>query len=379
MGVLGLQLHFAGNHNMTQPLACQGCPAFGRFCEGSAPDIRSTEDADRCRQLDRWVDALNGLALDMQLAPQPQFDPSIPSGEALPPFFPQLLNGLQVPAMITREAVVGVGIAKALTPRGKVSRRAIPLRYGPHDLRAQWGVDEGTTLLCIGNTLDGYLEELWRAQAKENAWGRLQALGFDAATSLNFSIYLDRPRMEHLVNIRRTWLTVQRMQETSRLIPIPHLQWATPLDLERRLDYAHPDLILAENVQLYREFLAEVRGDAPQDSPSRSWPRPSAPPIAVMLQRELGFDAGAALGAEDLLVADQTILDAFLAWVDTGQLDRGFQGSFPAWPCSERVPHPTLGQLLDAGADPVDAFLHLGHLARRVEEEIQISVGQAGY
>ncbi len=434
---------------------CHNCPALGPACDGE-----ETGGAE-CAGLQGWIAALDGLELDMPLHPQPALE--------LPPFFPQLLNGLQVPALLTREAMVGVGIAKALTPRGKVSHRAIPLRYGPHDLRTQWGIGEGTALLCIGNTLDGTLEELWTAQGQENVWGRLQALGFTAATSLNFSLYLDRPRLEHLVNIKRTWLTVQRMQETSRLIPIPHLQWATPLDLERQLDYAqaqgfhtltlnlqmwkrqgweavaagipiirerapelrllitgvaglkriaevaetlphasftnttahylaqryvrlrrddtrlikepvdgHPDLILAENVQLYRGFLAEVRGDVPQDSPSRSRPRPSTPPIAALLQRELGFEARAALDAEDLLAADEAIRDSFRNWLDTGQLDRDLQGSFPAWPCSECVPHPTLGELLDAGADPVDAFLHLGHLARWVEEEIQVSVGQAG-
>jgi hypothetical protein len=180
--------------------------------------------------MEAWVEALDGLALDMPLAPQPEFE--------LPAFLPQLLNGLEVPSRLAREAVVGVGIAKVLTPRGRVSRRAIPLPYGPHDLRAQWGIGEGTRLLCLGNYLDGYLEKLWPAQAGENLWGRLRSLGFDAATSLNFSLYLDRPRLEHLVNIKRSWLTVKRMQGTSRLIPIPHLQWATALDLARQLDYA---------------------------------------------------------------------------------------------------------------------------------------------
>ena len=441
---------------MKDDLGCHNCPALGSACEGDA------RGGVECAGLQGWIAALDGLELDMPLQPQPAFE--------LLPFFSQLLNGLQVPAMIGREAVVGVGIAKALTPRGRISRRAIHLRYGPHDLRTQWGIGEGTTLLCIGNTLDGYLEELWRAQAKENVWVRLQALGFTVATSLNFSIYLDRPRMEHLVNIKRTWLTVQRMQETSRLIPIPHLQWATPLDLERQLDYAqaqdfhiltlnlqmwkrqgweavaagipiirerapdlrllitgvaglkrmaevaealphafftnttvhylaqryvrlrrdgtrlikepvegHPDLILAENVQLYREFLAEQRGDRSQASPAGIQPGPSMQAVAAMLQREFGFEARAALAAEDLLVTDEAILAAFLAWLDMGQLDQDFRGSFLAWPCSECVPHPTLGELLDAGADPADAFLHLGHLARRVEEEMQISVGQAGY
>ena len=90
---------------------CQDCLAFGPFCNGSS------ERADGCRQLDEWVQALNGLTLDMPLAPQPQFD--------LPSFIPQLLNGLEVPSMLAREPAIAVGIAKALTPRGRVSRRAI--------------------------------------------------------------------------------------------------------------------------------------------------------------------------------------------------------------------------------------------------------------
>jgi hypothetical protein len=141
----------------------------------------------------------------------------------------------------------------------------------------------------------------------------------------------------------------------------------------------HPDLILAENVSLYRDFLTATRGDMPQASPARSRPRPSIPAIATTLQREFGFDPGAARDAEDLLAADEAVLDAFRRWLDTGHLKRDFRGSFPTWPCSDCVPHPTLGELLDAGADPVEAFLHLGRLAHQVDAEIQVLVGQAGY
>ena len=445
---------------MTESFDCHECPAFESFCEGAFGD------SGQCGRLQPWLEALNELALDMPLSPQPPFD--------LPPFFPQLLNGLEVPSVLAREPAVAVGIAKALTPRGKVSRRALPEPYASHSLRAQWGIGEDTQLICIGNYLDPYLERLWQAQVApegwENVWGRLQALGFDLATSLNFSVYLDRPRIEHLVNIKRSWLTVQRMQATSSLIPIPHLQWATPQDLERQLDYAqeqgfhtltlnlqmikrqgwdtvaagipiiqenapelrllitgvaglkrlaelaetfpnasfsnttahylaqrylrlrrddtrlikepvdgHPDLILAENVRLFREFLAEQRGDRPQASPDRTEPRPSMPAVAATLQREFGFEASAGLDVGDLLTTDQAILDAFLNWRDTGHLDREFRGSFPTWPHADCVPHPTLGELLDTGADPVDAFLHLAHLAQEVDEEIQVFVGRAGY
>ncbi len=441
---------------MTELRDCQGCDALGELCKGDE------EHAFFCREMAGWPEAVGGLALDAPLAPQPPF--------RLPPFLPQLLNGLEVPAMIAREPAVAAGIAKALTPQGKVSRRAVPERYGTQSLRAQWGIGAETLLLCMGNSLDPYLEKLWRAQGREKVWGRLQSLGFDVATSLNFSIYLDHPRLEHLVNIKRTWLTVKRMQETSGLIPIPHLQWGAHLDLERQLTYAqsqgfhtltlnlqmfkrqgwdtvldgiaairehapelrfliagvaglkrlaeladllpnasftnttahylaqryvhlqrdntrlikepvdgHPDIILAENVQLYYEFLAEVRGGTPQEAPARSRPFTSTPPVAATLQRVFGFDPGTALDVESLLATDKAILAAFLAWVDTGQLDRDFQGSFPMWPCSEVVPYPTLGEILDDGADPVEAFLHLGQLARQVDEEIEVCVGQAGY
>jgi hypothetical protein len=442
--------------NMTEFFSCHECPGFEIFCEGAS------DEPGRCLDLEPWLEALNGLTLDMPLAPQPQFD--------LPPFFPQLLNGLEVPSVMAREPAIAVGIAKALTPRGRVSRRAIPEQYATHSLRTQWGISEDTQLICIGNYLDPYLERLWKARDQDNVWGALQALGFDAATSLNFSIYLDRPRLEHLVNIKRTWLTVQRMQETSSLIPIPHLQWATTLDLERQLNYAqaqgfhtltlnlqmwkrqgwdtvaagipiiretapdvrllitgvaglkriaelaeafpsasftnttahylaqrylrlrcddtrlikepvegHPDLILAENVHLFREFLAGQRGDSLQAVPRSTQPRPSMSPVAATLQRDFGFEVSTALDAEDLLAGDEAILDAFQHWSDTGHLDRDFQGSFLAWPCADCVPHPTLGELLDAGADPMDAFLHLAHLAQQVDEEIQVLVGQAGY
>jgi len=392
------------------------------------------------------------------LRPQPQF--------RLTGYFPQLLNGLEVPAALQREPDVAVGIAKSLTPRGQISRRALPREFGPYNLRAQWGLDEGTRLVCLGNYQDDYLEQLWAAQGEGDVWLRLRVLGFDFCTSLNFSIYLDDPRMEHLVSIKRTWLTVARMQATSSLIPIPHLQWATLLDLQRQLHYAqqrgfhtltlnlqmvkrqgwdvvamglpliraqmpeghllfsgvvglkrmellartfptasftsttphylaqrrvrlqrdgtrlikepvdgHPDLVLAENIRLCQSFLDEVAGSAQVER--RKVPageaalREAFAEVTAALQNHFGFDVVAANHAFDLLAADRALLAAFRAWLHSEEVDRGFRGSDPE--------SPTVGELLDQGADPIDAFLHLGHLARQAGEEIEVRVGEAGY
>jgi len=141
----------------------------------------------------------------------------------------------------------------------------------------------------------------------------------------------------------------------------------------------HPDLILAENVGLYRDFLAEVRGDTSQARPAQPQVTLCQPDLAMVLEKEFGFEAGAALDAEDLLITDGAIRVAFQEWVSTGRLERDFCGSFPTWPYSECVPHPTLGALLDEGADPLDAFLHLAQLASCVDAEIAVQVGRAGY
>jgi hypothetical protein len=219
---------------------CGQCAAFGHACEGCIEPCRFSrcdgvcgQCAVRChrrKDLDGQLRAIGGLALDVPLRPQPAL--------RLPLFFPQLINGLAIPDLLGQERAFAVGIEKVLTPGGEVSRRAIPCEFGTHSQRAQWGIGEGARLICIGNGKDDNLEKLWNAQAETDIWGRVMALGFDAATSLNFSVYLDDPRLEHLINVKRAWLTVRRMQETSSLIPIPHLQWATMLDLERQLDYA---------------------------------------------------------------------------------------------------------------------------------------------
>ena len=471
---------------MTRPesCSCRACPAFPNFCDGcntSCNYAYCRADCGTCvvrcarrRDLDDWLSAIGGLALDVPLAPQPAF--------TLPSFFPQLLNGVEIPSAVARETALGVGIRRVLTPRGRVSHRACPRPYATYSLRVQWGLPERATLVCIGNEQDDYLESLWAAHAQgEDVWGHVRTLGFDAATSLNFSIYHDEPRMEHLISIKRAWLTIRHMQQASDLIPLPHLQWYQPLDLERQLRYVqarrfhtltlnlqmtkrrgwspiaaglptiqgqapglrfliagvvtlkklahlarqfpgasftnttvhylaqrytrlsraldhatrlikepvdgHPDLILAENVSLYRDSLrvAGTPGPAAASPPAPGSTQgariyAARQEIAGALRAYPGFDAERAMAAAERLAVDDEILAACLAWLRTGHLDRELRGSYPTWPCSDCVPDkPTLGRLLDDGLAPLDAFLRLADLAHLVGEEIQAFVGRAGY
>ena len=116
---------------MTESFGYHECPAFESLCQ------RCSDDAVRCHKFMPWLEALDGLALDMPLSPQPQFDPSIPSGQALPSFFPQLLNGLEVPSALSCEPTIAVAapaVLNAIFAATGTRVRRFPLRGA--DLRS---------------------------------------------------------------------------------------------------------------------------------------------------------------------------------------------------------------------------------------------------
>jgi hypothetical protein len=453
---------------------CAHCPAFRLECEGCSEPCTYQTCAGECAacpvrcgrhtDLGTWLAGLGGLQLDTPLRPQATF--------RLAAFVPQLLNGLELAIPFQHLPDAAVATDKVLTAKGRVSKRALPHRPGPFSLRTQWRVSEGTRLICIGNCQDDFLESLWPLQGN-GLWLQVRTLGFEFATGLNFSIYLDEPRMEHLISIKRSWLTIAHMQQTSTLIPIPHLQWGQLWDLERQLDYVraqgfhtltlnvqiakrqawatiaeglhylqehapdlhllftgvvslkrladlvrmfptasftsstphflaqrhvqyqrdgtrlikqpvdgHVDLILAENVRLYRDFLVSLDGDG---SPTPRPPLPSEQAlltayrdVAANLQARFGQSAVEATATALKLATDPAVLNACRAWLRSGELAPDFRGSFPTWPCAGPA-YPSLGQLLEQGLDPLAAFLHLADLADRVDEDIQVCIGEAGY
>jgi hypothetical protein len=160
---------------------------------------------------------INGLELDMPVRPQP---PVIP----LPHFIPQLIAPPDMPVMLDRESIISIGISLVFTPRGFISDR-VGGEDG-HGVRWEWWLSQKPRLLLLGNTQDPLLESLWSVMPEMRLFGTARTLNFDLATGLNFSLYVERPRLEHLYNIKRTWLTIGQLQSESRyLTPIPHLQW----------------------------------------------------------------------------------------------------------------------------------------------------------
>jgi hypothetical protein len=162
----------------------------------------------------------------MPLRPQPQ----IP----LPHFIPQLIAPPDMPVMLDREPIIAIGISLVFTPKGLISDR-VGGEDG-HGVRWEWWLSERPRLLLLGNTQDPLLESLWSVLPEMRLFGTARTLKFDLATGLNFSLYVERPRLEHLYNVKRTWLTISQLQrETPHLASIPHLQWFGEDELKRQV------------------------------------------------------------------------------------------------------------------------------------------------
>ena len=206
---------------------CGGCNPHCRFrhCDGHCDHCAAI--CGRRHDLSTRLQEVNGLELDMPLSPQPQ-------GIPLPHFIPQLIAPPDMPVMLDRESIIGIGISLVFTPKGFISNR-VGGEDG-HGVRWEWWLSERPRLLLLGNTQDPLLESLWAVMPEMRLFGTARTINFDLATSLNFSLYVERPRLEHLYNVKRTWLTISQLQrETPNLVPIPHLQWFREDELKRQI------------------------------------------------------------------------------------------------------------------------------------------------
>lgn len=76
------------------------------------------------------------------------------------------------------------------------------------------------------------------------------------------------------------------------------------------------------------------------------------------------------------MIEDPGLWPAFLLYLQSGTVDPATQGSFITWAEGEGMPNPTLGELMDGGMGPMEAFLHLAGLAAEVNAKIDDLVGR---
>lgn len=105
-------------------------------------------------------------------------------------------------------------------------------------------------LLGIGK--DDLIERMWGQQS--DIYEVIAALNFSLVTAINYSVWYDEPRLEHLVNLKRSLITLQRLQAVGVPV-IPHVYWHNTLDLRRWANWLSQNemRMIAINLQTARE------------------------------------------------------------------------------------------------------------------------------
>ena len=113
----------------------------------------------------------------------------------------------------------------------------------PIELRDHFKISRRARVLSLSIAKDNRLENYWRRELSRRLPERLAALGIQFVTTPNYSLPVNAPRTEHLVNIRRSVVCAERMS-IAGLSVIPHLNAMTQTDWNCWRDFLrdHPQI-----------------------------------------------------------------------------------------------------------------------------------------
>ena len=123
-----------------------------------------------------------------------------------------------------------------------------PLR----NLRARFGIPVSSQVLLVNFAKDAILESMWTAQYDVVA--SIAASRLDAVIAPNYSVFWTEPRMEQLINMKRSLINFAQLR-TQKVPAIPHIYWRREKDLERWAEWIHanPSVdVISVNLQTFK-------------------------------------------------------------------------------------------------------------------------------
>jgi len=120
------------------------------------------------------------------------------------------------------------------------------------DIRKKFGVGKNTKIILLSYGSDPLLENIWTN--RREVLSKIALLDFDLITSINFSIWLPQPHAERLINLKRSLIVFEEMQNLG-LPAIPHLYWSGKKDLLRWAEWINQNKevkTIAINLQTLR-------------------------------------------------------------------------------------------------------------------------------
>ncbi|HBV97361.1 MAG TPA: hypothetical protein DEF36_09995 [Desulfotomaculum sp.] len=210
------------------------CCHYSKFCSGCNDNCRAAFcHYGHCSSCDYLCSRRSGAETLFNTLGGPEFpylriSPTTWPGE-VPPILPAVATRFgDMPAPGSLPWVV-INAARMVISR---NFKAGGLRRKSGNIREFARVHPDTRIAMHMYIPDPPLEAFWRT--RRDIYPSLRE--FDLVIAPNFSVYEDSPRLEHLINIKRSTLVYVEMLQNG-IRAVPDVSWATYDDLDRWADY----------------------------------------------------------------------------------------------------------------------------------------------
>lgn len=102
------------------------------------------------------------------------------------------------------------------------------------DVRSHIGVGEDTKVLLLNYAPDNLIERIW--DNRKTVLPALAQTNVDLMTAIDYSVFLDQPHLESVVNIKRSFVTYDLLQEYGAKV-IPHAYWRGQKSLDHLAEW----------------------------------------------------------------------------------------------------------------------------------------------
>ena len=169
----------------------------------------------------------------------------------LPQYIPVLEKSVKRLHPLPRRQAYGIPLAKAINVRESFE---LPPTLAGGNVHDKLGVCRDTAVVLFMAWKDAVLHRVWRDGEVEELWSGVSDQGYSAIVAPNFSVWTDAPRLEHLVEMKRTLVITDMIRRTG-LPAIPHLYFTLdrPQDRQRWASWLrrNPDIsTISVNLQL---------------------------------------------------------------------------------------------------------------------------------
>lgn len=189
--------------------------------------------------LNEWLQDVRGVQFfDVVAKPIPEIE--------LPAFIPVIAEGSKTIVEGNSLPFVAVMLGDIISPKELLEAK---------NVRKRFGISSDTKILLLAYGEDPFIERIWTYRKQKDLFRKILDLGFDLVTAINYSIWLDQPHAERLVNLKRSLLVFEEIQ-CCGINAVPHIYWSGHKDLERWRDWikSNPCVkTVAINLQTERE------------------------------------------------------------------------------------------------------------------------------